>query len=181
MTTITTASGRTIDLFSPSTADIDIHDIAEHLSKLCRFTGACRPFWSVAQHSLLVSRLCHPDAALAGLLHDASEAYLGDVSSPLKHSPMMAGYRELEAEWEQAIGRAFGVELWRFHDEVKAADKQAFSQERFHLAFPWNSDSSLRHLVPEMLVYEEGPEDMKELFLDEYHRLVNLSKATVTP
>lgn len=188
MTTITTASGRTIDLFSPSTADIDIHDIAEHLSKLCRFTGACRPFWSVAQHSLLVSRLCHPDAALAGLLHDASEAYLGDVSSPLKHSPMMAGYRELEAEWEQAIGKAFGVELWRHHDEVKSADQKAFKLEHTGL-LGWESSggevarawAAARAVMPEMGLMEMDREKVRVLFVREFQWLGAKRKATVTP
>jgi len=127
---IRTVSGRYVDLLDPDPSTICIEDIAYHLDNLCRFTGACVPFYSVARHSVLVSKLCPPEAALCGLLHDASEAYLGDISSPLKHSGMMDAYLRLELQMEQAIAKALGHHwpVWMLL-MVKEADEEAFGLE----------------------------------------------------
>jgi 5'-nucleotidase len=77
-------SGKFFDFTSFGVKDIVIEDIASATAKLCRFTGHCKTFYSVAQHSVLVSRLVPPEHALAGLLHDATEAYINDLSRPLK-------------------------------------------------------------------------------------------------
>lgn len=94
--------------------DVDIDDIAHHLATLNRFVGALRHPVSVAQHSICVSRLLRgwmgPQFALYGLLHDASEAYLGDVSKWLKGQPGMAFYREAEEKAEAVIYRKYGLE-----------------------------------------------------------------------
>jgi len=81
---IQTISGRKFPLAEPDPNQIDIEDIAHALSMLCRFNGHCTQFYSVAEHSMHVSHEISNDLALAGLLHDAAEAYLGDVPSPLK-------------------------------------------------------------------------------------------------
>src|SRR5687767_12883862 len=75
---IQTYSGRTVEPYDPDPAAICVLDIAHHLSMLCRFTGAVRQFYSIAQHSVLVSALCDPEDALAGLLHDAEEYVFAD-------------------------------------------------------------------------------------------------------
>ncbi len=77
-------SGHDIDPLNVKPADITIEDIAHGLSMTCRFAGQCRLYYSVAQHSVLVSTLVPESMALWGLLHDASEAYLGDIYGPLK-------------------------------------------------------------------------------------------------
>ncbi len=104
-----TASGLQVDLerFGPS--DVSIVDIACALSRVCRFAGHIHQFFSVAEHSLLVARLVDPPYQLPALLHDASEAYLGDVSRNLKHSSYMQGYRVIEARVQQAIEQCFGL------------------------------------------------------------------------
>jgi len=91
---IQTFTGKKFYPFSPKVEDICIEDIAHALSLICRFNGHCREFYSVAQHSCLVSGLCgakrknaskyHQDLAKLGLLHDAAEAYLGDIARPIK-------------------------------------------------------------------------------------------------
>jgi 5'-deoxynucleotidase YfbR-like HD superfamily hydrolase len=86
---IKTFTGKRFDLVDPDPATVDIVDIAHALSMQCRFTGHCREFYSVAQHSVLVcnqvaSLLAPAKVTLAALLHDAAEAYTGDLSRPAK-------------------------------------------------------------------------------------------------
>jgi hypothetical protein len=81
------ASGRRVPLVNTPVEAISIRDIAAHLSKICRFAGATQVFYSVAQHSVLVSNLMAeygPHAQMYGLLHDAHEAYIGDIPQPVK-------------------------------------------------------------------------------------------------
>lgn len=93
--------------------DIDIEDIAHHLACINRFVGALRTPVSVGQHSVGVSRLIRgwagPEYGLYGLLHDASEAYLGDVSKWVKSHPDMQAYRDAEERAERAIYERFGL------------------------------------------------------------------------
>lgn len=81
---IETNSGKKFDLLNPTAGMIDISDIAEHLSKICRYIGACPRFYSVAEHCIIGSRLIPEQYKLSFLLHDAHEAYIGDISRPLK-------------------------------------------------------------------------------------------------
>lgn len=81
----------------PRVEDIRLMDIAHALSNLCRFTGHCQQFYSVAQHSVLVSQNVPIEDAKWGLLHDASEAYLADLSRPVKNfSALGTEYKKLE-------------------------------------------------------------------------------------
>ena len=107
---ITTFTGRLVDVFNLHEEDIDIEDIVHSLACINRFCGHVAEPVSVAQHSVYVSCLCDGHA-LQGLLHDASEAYLGDVSRRLKNRPEMAGYREAEGLVQSAIYRRFGCDI----------------------------------------------------------------------
>lgn len=127
MPVILTATGRYFDLANPDPASIHIEDIATALSRLCRFTGHTQHFYSVAQHSVSVSRLVPQEYALEGLLHDASEAYLGDVSSPLKQ--MLPDYRAIEKKVEAAIAERFWL-IFPLHPSVKQADLKMLVTER---------------------------------------------------
>jgi 5'-deoxynucleotidase YfbR-like HD superfamily hydrolase len=112
---IQTVSGRRINPFAPDLAAIDIGDIAHALANQCRFGGHCLRFYSVAQHSCVVSDITASrgaDAveALWALLHDAAEAYLGDVPHPVKHNSELGRvYRDAERGVQQAILRRFGL------------------------------------------------------------------------
>lgn len=127
-------------------SNIHIYDIAHSLSHLCRFTGHTNMFWSVAQHSLLVSEKMPggPEAKLVGLLHDAAEAYTNDLSSPLKKlirdEAMMAGgcapYEALQHEITAAVYSKFGITT--IPDDVRLYDQAAcvFEAEAFMLLAP---------------------------------------------
>jgi hypothetical protein len=104
---IQTFTGRQYWPLDPHPSDVCIEDIAHHLSMLCRFTGACKRFYSVAEHSVHVSYLVPPELALHGLLHDASEAYCNDIARPVKRN--IQGYAEIEALNDDAIRDAFSV------------------------------------------------------------------------
>ena len=124
--TIRTVSNRGVNILWPEAQDVDIHDIANGLSLLCRFTGQLSEFYSVAQHSVIVSDHCPRRYALWGLLHDASEAYLGDVNSPLKS--VLPEYAVIEKRHTQAICEAFGLPN-KEPKEVWVADKEVYLAE----------------------------------------------------
>jgi uncharacterized protein len=107
-TTITVGS-RAIDLAAFRSADVDIVDIARALSHLCRFTGHTSRFYSVAEHAVRCSVLVPEGYALEALLHDAHEAYIGDISTPMKCAvPALA---ELEARIETEVRARFELSL----------------------------------------------------------------------
>lgn len=116
--------------FSHPEESVCSEDIAHALARLCRFTGHTNQFYSVAQHSVLVSRLVVPEHRLAALLHDASEAYLGDVSMPLKS--LLPEYRQIERRVQGAIMAHFGLPP-ELPPEVKYADMQMLALERSKL------------------------------------------------
>lgn len=96
---IETYLGKRFRPLSPQRDDISVIDIAHALSHQCRFSGHTKFHYSVAQHSVLVSKLLwahSPDVQLWGLLHDASEAYLVDLPTPLKVDPRLSFYRTAE-------------------------------------------------------------------------------------
>jgi 5'-deoxynucleotidase YfbR-like HD superfamily hydrolase len=126
-TTMQTYTGRLIDLANFRREDVHIPDIAHALSLINRFTGHSKCPYSVAQHSVMVSRLTQPEIAMWGLLHDASEAYLGDVATPLKS--LMPGYRELEEHVQRTVAKVFGLP-WPMPADVKTADLRALMAEK---------------------------------------------------
>lgn len=166
---IMTRSGRLIDLLNFKPEDVDIYDIAAHLSKICRFGGASRRFYSVAEHSVLVSRFLPAPLKCAGLLHDAAEAYLGDVTTPLKH--LMPDYLALGQSISAVITQALNID--RHHDPlIKAADTEALMLEAAAL-MPANADYWATHEdVHKLKVVECLPPNIAELsFLKRYSEL----------
>lgn len=123
---ILTYTGKKFWPLDPRVAEICIEDIAHALANTCRFGGHCKAFYSVAQHSLLVSRFC-TEAPLQGLMHDAAEAYIGDMVRPLKQD--MPDFRRVEESIWRAICGKFDLEP-RLHAEVKEMDNVALVTER---------------------------------------------------
>lgn len=135
---ILTYTGARFNILKPDPTLVRIEDIANSLSKLCRYTGHSNAFYSVAEHSIRVSEMVPEQHSLRGLLHDATEAYVGDMSFPLKHQPSMAPYLEVEAAVWRAICTRFGLsndDPW----EVKAADRECCRQEGTQLIAGWRS------------------------------------------
>lgn len=124
-----TYSGGVFYPLDPRIDDINITDIAHHLSQINRFTGATRVPYSVAQHSVLVSMILPDYLKLAGLLHDAAEAYCNDISTPIKYSVGMEGYRSIEARIDLAIRIKFGLTQLGA-DDIKTADRILLQAER---------------------------------------------------
>jgi len=122
-----TATGRKFSLTEVSSNVIDIDDIAHSLSKLCRFNGHCRFFYSVAQHSVLMSERVLPEDRLWALLHDASEAYLGDVIAPLKG--LLPAYQILEKQVTELICAKFDLPA-KMPRAVKEADLRMLATEQ---------------------------------------------------
>ena len=129
----------TIQIMEPDPEKIHIEDIAKSLSRQCRFNGFIEAeHYSVAQHSCIVSNEAasrtdsnYPiGVALAGLLHDAAEAYLHDWLGPFKQLPQLQFLRELESMWMGAVEKRFGLEMGACSsDTVHAADVAVFIAE----------------------------------------------------
>ncbi len=171
---ITTLSGKFFDILKPEEYEYDIEEIATALSNLCRYTGHVNTFYSVAEHSVLVSRIVPERLALAGLLHDASEAYLGDVSSPLKK--LLPEYKRIEDRVQRAISGAFGITEGLDHPEVHAADKRMYWQERQSVANNgvkdtlWHQDLRATRKVEAMGM---SPLMARRMFIKRYRELNN--------
>ena len=118
---IGTLSGKKIDLMNPDPDQITIEDIGNALSRINRFNGHTRIPWTVLQHSVATARLVAESYKLQALLHDATEAYICDIPTPLK---LLLGdsYREVERRIAHAIGVKFGVILTELPYPVKQAD-----------------------------------------------------------
>lgn len=126
-TFIETYTGKHYRFQHPAPEMICKEDIAHALSRICRFTGHVHDFYSVASHSLLVAALVPLEAKLYALLHDATEAYVGDVSSPLKK---LLGdvYAEYEGRAQLAIAKHFNIDF-QPPAIVKLADSHALYLE----------------------------------------------------
>lgn len=172
---ILTYTGRKFYPLSPDAADVYIEDIAHALSNQCRFTGHTREFMSVAQHSVIVANQLRGDSTLAliGLLHDAPEAYLADVATPIKHA--LHGYEEIEAGLWCAIASRFDLPAHRLPD-VKRADLRSLATERRDLmqynADPWPILVGIKPLQPRITPLPA--KDAKKLFLDTFCELSDL-------
>ena len=123
---VQTYTGKQFFPLAPDVDSICIEDIANSLGKICRFNGHTICFYSVAEHSVYVSRSVSYENAMWGLLHDASEAYLIDMPRPLK--PVLNGYKEIEARVCKCIAAKFGL-CWPMPEEIKEIDTRILHDE----------------------------------------------------
>jgi 5'-deoxynucleotidase YfbR-like HD superfamily hydrolase len=174
--TIMLASGRYFDLEDPDSSEICIEDIAHALAHICRYTGHCRTFYSVAQHSVLVSHVVPREHAYAGLMHDAAEALIGDVAKPLK--VLLPDYQRIEDRIEASLFRRFGLPA-KLPQCVKDADRLLLRTEQRDLMgandHQWTFTEGAEPL-PEKIVPLTSPE-AKAAFLARYAELRQLSQS----
>lgn len=173
---MTTVSGRRIFFDAILPEDFVLEDIAHALSNLCHWGGHCRAFFSVAQHSVLVSQLCPSTLAQWGLLHDAAEAYLGDMIRPIK--VQMPEYRRLERRFMDRIAQRFNLLPWPEPPELKPYDNLAlkleadFLMEGAALHDGWGKGLGIEvpsHIPP--LAFAYLPQRAKRHFLERCEQL----------
>lgn len=142
----------------------NIETIAHALAYINRFTGHVGQY-SVAQHCVLIAMKLPQELKLSGLLHDAPEAYLGDVSAPLKR--LLPDYKKLEAFYHKVIDDHFGVETE--HPVIKEYDVRMLVAEGLHFDMPIEHFPNAEPLYLDIKAWE--PECAKEAFLSMYYNL----------
>jgi 5'-deoxynucleotidase YfbR-like HD superfamily hydrolase len=171
-----TVSGRWVNPFDPDPAQIDPGDIARALANQCRFGGHSRTFYSVAQHSVIVAELVEQrggdvEDVFAALMHDATEAYLGDMPHPLKHrSALGSAFKTAEDQLERVIRRRFAIkpdvpEVKRADRALLATERRAFSAESWH----WPELEGVEPLELELEAW--SPDEAAEAFARRYAEL----------
>ncbi len=163
-------SGEPFWPLAPYPEDFHIEDIAHGLSFTGRYGGHCKKFYSVAQHSLWVSRMVPEEFAMEGLLHDLTEAYVGDLVRPVKYQ--IPKFIEIENRiWEVAALR-FKLPM-KMSKAVKDADNWALWTEKRDLLVntgkvDWGPP---REPHPDPIVPITDMYEVKQLFLDRFYEL----------
>lgn len=170
-----TGSGRIFDLYNPTMDMIDIEDIGNALGNQCRWNGNIPEFYSVAQHSCVVSWLVPSHLSFAALMHDAAEAYTGDIIRPIKKMLAQVFY-DIESRIELAICNKYGIAP-ELIQAVKKFDDQALDIE-YEAFFKNNqlAQKELRHLSSIRLAYTPShycwdAQSAKYNFLYNFHNL----------
>lgn len=132
-------SGKYINLLAPDMEDVDVHDIAHALSNTGRFGGHAKHLYSVAQHCVLGSlKAKNWVDGRDFMFHDASEAYLVDMPTPLKWN--LPEYKEIEKMWEYELSAHYGI-MYPFAENVHRLDREALATERrdlLHMDGEWD-------------------------------------------
>jgi hypothetical protein len=165
-----------VNPFDPDPEQIELGDIARALANLCRFGGHCRPFYSVAQHCVIVSELIEQDGgsaehAMAGLMHDAPEAYLGDLPHPIKHrSELGAAFRAAEEPLDLAIRARFAItdvpaSVKLVDRALLATERRAFSSEMWE----WPELAGVEPLELQLRAWP--PDEAADAFIRRFEQL----------
>lgn len=166
-------SGVELDLLDPSSSEFTIDDIAHGLSNICRYAGQCRMFYSVAEHSVLMSDLAG-HLAFEALMHDAAEAFIGDITRPLKQ--LLPDYKNIERSVEEAIFNRFGLPLY-IRAEIKSLDLQVLAAEQDQLMPQSTNRWAIEAGIRPANIQTQGwsPARAKIEFLKRYAELVHMS------
>lgn len=155
----------------PKPDEVFIEDIAHALAYTCRFGAHCKIFYSVAEHSLLVSQVVPAPYALCGLMHDATEAYVTDVPRPLK--TFLSGYKAIEQGVWRAIATKFGLPLV-LPVCVKGADDAVLLAEADLLMSPFAAPWNIPGEPAPVTVTGYSPAITKEKFLNRFYELTGM-------
>lgn len=168
---IQTFTGRKFWPMDPRADEIDIRDIAHSLSMMCRFNGHVRRFYSVAQHCVLLSHHVPIQDRLWGLMHDASEAYIADVSSPVKKLDAMAPYRDAERAIMASVCERFDLPMVQ-PASVSEADLRMLATEKRDLLIDAGHGWRL-NVAPydNVLIESWWPEKAEAAFLQRFREL----------
>ena len=172
--TILTVSGQSFNFIDPASNVIRVTDIAHALAHVCRFAGHTREFYSVAQHSVLVSQLVPPEFAFEALMHDAAEAYCQDIPAPLK--ALLPDYQRMETYIDGLIRFKFGISLEQAA-VVKYADLTMLATERRDLEIDDGSKWEILEGIPcsdLVQVIPLRPGQAYGLFMNRFNELVEL-------
>jgi len=150
----------------------NIYEIAHCLGNLCRFNGHTMEFYSVAQHSFICSEIADDEYKLQALLHDSAEAYLGDITTPIKEV-LGKDFKKLEEDLLIRIFNCYGVN-YPINEQVKKVDKLTLEieMEQFFgipnwLGFRKEPEQTFR--IGNLL----NPAESKKVFLNQFHKLTN--------
>jgi len=165
---IQTYTGAMIYPLDPRPEDIHIEDIAHALAMSTRYCGHCSKFYSVAEHSVLVSHMVSPQNMRQALLHDASEAYISDIARPIK--PFLSNYKEIEEGLMKAIFAKFEVPF-PLHEEVKIADATILHDEMLQLMKKPPGDWGLPYPPAGIEIYGYDWRTAKTFFMDRFYQL----------
>jgi len=159
-----------IDPSNMKAEDFSIDDIAQGLSGMVRFSGQSEQFWSVAAHSIVVSRIAPDSLKLAALLHDSSEAYVCDLARSIKYLPELVSYRELEKKWMVLIAHKFNI-CYDDFKEIKIEDDLVGDCEK-QILFKGENGPYNIHVMGEIHKLLGKPREfIRDLFLSEFERL----------
>lgn len=190
MTWMLTATGKAFSLGRPHAGDVTITDISHHLALINRFNGATRRPYSVAEHSLFVAEIAErefalrdPFAVMAALMHDAHEAYLGDIIAPAKAHIACDVF---ESSLARIVQDRYGLRVATaaHRDVIRRADLIALATERRDLMpshpEPW---PVLRDVRPVEWIHLDDRDgrnwtDWRSAFAERFHAL-NLARAHV--
>jgi 5'-nucleotidase len=166
--TIRLRSGLYLDLADPQPDQFEFSDIAGALSKICRFGGQCERFYSVAEHSWHAAKVAESDSLpldtqAAVLMHDAAEAFIGDVVKPLK--VMLSDYLAIEQRMEAAIAEKFTLDFEREKYSIREIDHAMLIAERQVLFSPdcnsWVGQSEARKIKLHVQCWEPSMAELR--------------------
>lgn len=129
----TTVSLHKINLRAPAANLISVEDIAHALSHICRYNGHIQKFLSVAEHSVMLSKLVPEEFAFAALMHDSAEAYTGDITRPMRE---LVDIGPIEERFNEVIREKYQIKVRFDCDEIVLADRRMLATERPELDLP---------------------------------------------
>lgn len=176
ITWMQTGSNQQLDFAADEWIVLPIELIARSLANTCRYNGQCSRFYSVAEHSVLISRMVPEELALAALLHDASEVYVGDMPPMLKRHLSRTGidFKGIERKASEAVARGYGLTMEELESPViKRFDKRILADETMILMPPHDYWSHyMREYEPTGVAIACWPPDVaNQMFLERFAEL----------